>query len=818
MADRLEIIIEAADEASGVFRHVGESAEGMAGILGSIAKVGLVGLGAGIAGIAGAVKVGMDAASEWGEQIDRLGDQFGMTGGQASEWAAAMDHVGLSVDEGSQQLNYFTRMLGQLGPALAAGKVTPFGDALQKLGVSAFDTSGNLRSFDSLMPDIMDHFSKLPPGVEASELAMQLFGARGGTKFLDFLRQGSAGLKDAGELAKAFGLDISSGTSDAIEQFGFKMNDLGLAFEGLKVQIGLAVLPYLTQFVDYLTHTIAPKVIAFAQEVIPQIIGGFQQFVQWISPLTDALGTFLSVLLGSQDPILAISETLGKLFGSDIAAKAYLFFANLRDGLGALLKGDFAGALSHLQQAFGQIDWAGIGSMMLQALQQNWETVLFGPVGKIIVEKLGAALSSVDWSELKDRVLSGVGALAGLGLQFLQFIADQLNAVDWGRVVAVIGDGLGRAFSGAGSLLNALFNALGRVNWGSLAQHLGDLIGGAFGQSGGKGSGGFANKIFDAIGKQLGTIKWEDVWKEAGDIAGRIVTGLKDVLQGLGDLAGMIGGFITPRLQGVGKQIMDALSKDISSASSNLGTAISTAFSNAIGALQQKISSIFNPIGASVSGAVNALKLALQPLGDYIGGAFNSALSTMKGLWDGVQGLLSTINGLLKDAQGAWQDVLEKIQNILAPIQDVINNALKPLEDVLDHILGYVRDLVDWLGKMADALSHISLPDWAQRHSPSPIELTFGNTLEYVKGLVTVMPGLQFPAFASGGVGAGGGGARAAAAASGGMNLHIHFDGEVTVRDETDLEAIANTTFERFNRARRSANAHNYTLGFGDAS
>ena len=33
---------------------------------------------------------------------------FGMSGAEASTWSVAMQHVGLSVQEGGMQLNYFT--------------------------------------------------------------------------------------------------------------------------------------------------------------------------------------------------------------------------------------------------------------------------------------------------------------------------------------------------------------------------------------------------------------------------------------------------------------------------------------------------------------------------------------------------------------------------------------------------------------------------------------------------------------------------------------------------------------------------------------
>jgi hypothetical protein len=206
----------------------------------------------------------VNSARRWGDTIDTMGDQFGMSGKEASKWAVAMGHVGLSVTEGSMQLNYFTKQLADAAEAQAKGESTSsgFADALSKLGVSATNARGGVRSFNELMPEIMDAFSRLPAGIESSSIAMELFGARGGTKFLDFLRQGSAGLDEATLKAQQFGLAMDSIQSDKIEQLGFKVNDLGMAFEGLKVSIGIGLLGPLDGAIGLL-NTVASGLAVF---------------------------------------------------------------------------------------------------------------------------------------------------------------------------------------------------------------------------------------------------------------------------------------------------------------------------------------------------------------------------------------------------------------------------------------------------------------------------------------------------------------------------------------------------------------------------
>ena len=256
-AEKLEILITAIDKASAPLKNIEKglrdtgspsvqnSLAGTGSAVGSIGTIASAIVKGGVLiAMAAQLKDTFDTTMRWGNAVDTLGDMFGMSGAEASTWSVAMQHVGLSVQEGGMQLNYFTRMLAEANEKLKAGEgeVTPFSRALDKLGVSAQNSAGKFKTFDDLMPEIMDAFKKLPAGVEATGIAMELFGARGGSKFLDFLRQGSAGLSDADAKARAFGLSMNTIDSNRVEELGFKLNDLGMRFEGMKVSIGLGLI------------------------------------------------------------------------------------------------------------------------------------------------------------------------------------------------------------------------------------------------------------------------------------------------------------------------------------------------------------------------------------------------------------------------------------------------------------------------------------------------------------------------------------------------------------------------------------------------
>ena len=142
-----------------------------ANVLSSIGKIAsgalVVGIGAATAAIGGLVaasKLGLDTAMRYGETLDDLGNQFGLSGQDAAKWTQAFAHVGLSVEEGSAGLNFFTRGLAETFKVNDKGEktLTTFGTALQKVGVKAYDAKGKLKTFDQVLPGIMESFKKMP--------------------------------------------------------------------------------------------------------------------------------------------------------------------------------------------------------------------------------------------------------------------------------------------------------------------------------------------------------------------------------------------------------------------------------------------------------------------------------------------------------------------------------------------------------------------------------------------------------------------------------------------------------------------------------
>ncbi len=181
---------------------------------------------------------------------------------------------------------------------------SPLSKALKQLGLTLKDVTDESGNFtEEGLAKIMDAFAKLPEGVKASNIAMQLFG-KSGMQWLDFLRLGSKGLDEFRRKALAMGLGVNT---DDIKKFNFALNDLRLSFLGIGVTIGKTVLPYAKDFAESLSKGIQGA-IPLLQSFLTRMSDAFKkggleglakEFWKWLTEpkgVFEQIGLFLGKL------------------------------------------------------------------------------------------------------------------------------------------------------------------------------------------------------------------------------------------------------------------------------------------------------------------------------------------------------------------------------------------------------------------------------------------------------------------------------------------------------------------------------------------
>jgi len=142
--------------------------------------------------------------------------------------------------------------------ASADSGATPAGRALAELGISARDSSGQMRPMKDVLLEVADAISKVPNATQRAALAQDLFG-KSGMNLLPVLMKGRAGIADFCEEAKRLGLTFTDDQTESAKAYEEALGDIEAAWTGLKRQVGAEVFKELTPlFKDMAAH--APEI------------------------------------------------------------------------------------------------------------------------------------------------------------------------------------------------------------------------------------------------------------------------------------------------------------------------------------------------------------------------------------------------------------------------------------------------------------------------------------------------------------------------------------------------------------------------------
>ena len=121
------------------------------------------------------------------------------------------------------------------------------GKLFAALGISVDD----LKNLETLVPKLADAFAALPESTTKTALALELMG-RSGAELIEFMNQGSDGLKDFADRARELGIIIDEETAAKADQFKDSLDDVQLAVKGLGIRVASELLPKLLEFSDWL--------------------------------------------------------------------------------------------------------------------------------------------------------------------------------------------------------------------------------------------------------------------------------------------------------------------------------------------------------------------------------------------------------------------------------------------------------------------------------------------------------------------------------------------------------------------------------------
>jgi hypothetical protein len=401
-ANEVRILVTAQDAASKNLNAVGKA-------VGTLAKAA-IGLGAAFASFK-TLEGAISATQELGGAVNKLARETGLTAEASSQLLFAFRQVGLDAGDASTSIGIFAKKLK--GIADEETGVTTGGKAiaqiLRDVGIQATDAAGNIKPLADLLPALADRFKAMPDGLEKSALAMQLFG-RSGKDMIPLLNQGSTGLKELAAEADRLGVTLTGANVGAIRAFTAAQRDMQEAISGLKVQIGLALMPILTELIQWFVD-VQPEARQFLDEVIKKfraVADAAEPFINAAKKLISVFGG-LGVDLG--DLILVLSATAAAFVALNFAADA----VDLAVLIVQTIQLQMALATTTTVMASLKAAMMSLPGILIAV------TVAFIAVDAIMKKIIGYGL--IDW-------ITGAGAAAKREAAFLKEYGDNLSRID----------------------------------------------------------------------------------------------------------------------------------------------------------------------------------------------------------------------------------------------------------------------------------------------------------------------------------------------------------------------------------------------------
>jgi len=427
----LEVLLHAKTAGMAAFK---EAENGFVGVSKAALAAGAI--------LAGAVVIGAIEAYKKTEALGQaaydMGEKFGLSGGQASGWISVAQQLGISGDSVGTAFKFMSKNAENMRLTLeATGKVPPIlAQAYKDLGVNVLNSSGHIKNNNDLMLDVADRFKAMKDGPEKAALAVKLFG-RSGSDLIPVLNQGRDGIQSMIDQGVKLGTVMSTDQVDSIHKAFLAHKQFDAALEGLTNRIGMAVMPIMTKFFDWITNTAVPAVgrlsawfMAHLWPAIMQIVAAIGQFAHAFMGLMAPAIQYIRDHIEDLKPVLI---ALGVAFLVAIAVVVLVIAAVIAIVIGLAvavvwMAGQVKAYIKRMQD-----DWTslvgfirGLPSAVSRAASGMWNGIwnAFKAMLNMIIRA---------WDSLHFTI--GGGNFAGVTIPSMTLSVPQIPVLDWGGVV-----------------------------------------------------------------------------------------------------------------------------------------------------------------------------------------------------------------------------------------------------------------------------------------------------------------------------------------------------------------------------------------------
>ena len=375
-----------------------------------------------VGALAGLTALGFSAVST-ADDLATISTNLGIT----AEQLQYLNFIAIQTDVSTDKMQKsFIKVRDALGTQLT-GEANSATKALDQLGISASDFESDLDGFYA----VADALGKIEDSTIQATLANDIFGEKIGTEMISFLTAGSDALKGYENELTDIGV-LSNDAVSELAEFDNTMNRIKQSFTQAKNELGLALLPIMEQFANFLETKLIPFVNGIVEKFsslstgTKDLIVGLLTFTALLAPLLliggkliSGIGSLLAMIPQLSTLLTALSaHPIIAIIGVVAALLTILYTKNEKfresvNKLFSVLSKSLEPVLSLIADLFKDVmDFINplidvIGGALGDAL--NVLSVLLQPVAELV----GYIIEGIKWLSNAGLTLWGKGWLWG---------------------------------------------------------------------------------------------------------------------------------------------------------------------------------------------------------------------------------------------------------------------------------------------------------------------------------------------------------------------------------------------------------------------
>lgn len=612
------------------------------------AAIGTAAVAAGTAIVGVATK-----AASAGDNIDKMSQKIGISREAYQELDFICSQSGTSVDTLQMGIKTLTNQMQSAADGTASAA-----EMFDKLGVSIYDSNGQLKDQETMMWEAMSALQGMENQTEKAALATDLFG-RSGSELMPLLNGASGSIEEMKQKAHELGLVMSDEFVDDSVAFTDTMDQFKRSLTSAGTKIAAVFMPYLQKMVDGFVNAM-PKVQEFA------------------SGIAGVLDGFISTMTNGEERTAFFKSALESIFSADFLAKMGEASGRIKDLVSQFKSSaveTFSAKLEPLKEMFASVK-AAIQPLVetylvnMTTAFENFMTTLNTVVLPVVSSLVDGFISLV--TTIADSVQPAIEKIS----EVWETMTGTLSTV-WNDTILPVIQGFIDMFgqietesgiiSKVGELFGAVFDAIASIfEWFNtyivqgvfvpaiqlIAQWVTDNM-------------GTIQEIFQSAFDIIGGIidffvalfqgDWEGMWEAVKSVLSSAFEAVKSIFQLLKDTIVSIATAIWSKIVNIWESTKTAVLQTVIAIYNNIKAkfdAMKAKVVEIVTSIWSKVTSKFEEIKTSLTSKVNTIK-------ENITSKFEEAKTTIETTFENIK---KAISDKIEDAKTAVSDAIEAIK------------------------------------------------------------------------------------------------------------------------------------------------------------